>query len=61
MTRGAIYSYYELPEYSKSSISQRQWQKLLDKDLKPIDWMQDLFYVEEEINDKPADLIVSNK
>ena len=61
MTRGAIYSYYEIPAYSKSYIGQRQWQKLLDNDIKPVDWMQDLFYAEEEINDKPSDLIVSNK
>ena len=61
MTRGAMYSYYEIPEYSKSYIGQRQWQKLLDNDLKPANWMQDLFYTKAELNDETADLIVSNK
>ena len=51
LTRGAVFGYYELPEYNKSKISQRQWKKILDGENAPkaMSWVSEL--IEPELID----------
>lgn len=43
LTRGAAYSYYEIPGYNRQSISQSNWKKLIDDNLVPPHWVTSLY------------------
>jgi len=43
LTRGATYSYYELHDYNRQSINQRQWLQGIANGLQPVEWAQSLY------------------
>ena len=57
LTKGAVYNYYEIPDYSRRNITQSQWKKLLNNNLKPIEWAQ-LLYSDTDVHNL---LVASNQ
>jgi len=52
LTKGAVYSYYEVPNHHRSGISQAQWLQMLKGDTEPIAWMQDLFVPTKDVEEQ---------
>ena len=48
LTRGAVYSYYEIPQYPKSNINQREWEQLIENSdsSSPQLWMRQYYHSE---------------
>ncbi len=53
LTRGAVYSYYELPQYSNSTISSQVWKQLIESsdNSSPQPWMHQYYFLEPSRND----------
>lgn len=43
LTKGALYNYYEIPNNKQRTIDQSEWKKLLNNDLPPVKWAQELY------------------